>query len=222
MHRTVHVNRMLAIAFLMAGLEGDAACQGEIPVLDLTRPPETVSVPRTVAGQGGGILRPGAVTPPPKLPLKISLESIEPSSDGVYVKLVTLLVTNAGDGPYLFPVSRDADDVHRDGDQGRRSLLFRLRPAEQSGLADGLGMEVTFGAAGRPNSTMGLKPGQAVRVRLKGHLGIIPSTWKLPEDRTIRVQAEIVQTLFDDRTDLYMIKETRDAVSDNSLPLVIP
>jgi hypothetical protein len=231
-HRTVPANRIrrgkveimqraiLAVAVLASFAAGSGGA-GEVVVLDLTKPPEKEARPRLGGGSGRGITgRP--VPPPPKLPLKISLESIEPSSDGVYVKLITLLVTNAGDGPFLFPVSRDFDDVHGEGNQGRRSLLFRLRPAEQPGLVDGLGMAVTLSAAGRLDSTMRLEPGQAVRVRLKAHLGIPPAIWKIPEDRTIRVQAQIVQTLFDDRTDLYMIKEMRDAVSENSLPLVIP
>ena len=169
---------VLAVAVFASFAAGSGGA-GEVVVLDLTKQPKKEARPRLGGGFASGITgRP--VPPPPRLPLKIRLESIDPTSDGVYIRLVTLLVTNSDDRPFLFPVSRDFDDVHGEGNQGRRSLLFVLRPAEQLGFADMLDMAITFSAAARPDSTMRLEPGQAVRIRLKAHLGIPPSTWKIP------------------------------------------
>ena len=177
-----------------------------------------------ISGTGGGYSFHGPKHDP-KLPLQITLESIEPIP-GRQFSLVDMLVQNIGSEPYLLPIGRDPDIALRATNLGRREFWFDLKIAgERYAYLDG---QETYGSTDVPSTMMKIPPGGTVRVRFQ-----IDIPWTIRDALAgsrrdglteINVQGAVVDSAFDDNPEKYMQHlPFADAFSANELrvPIVL-
>jgi hypothetical protein len=186
-----------------------------VPMIDLTVPPTyAVSMRKLPVMHSVGGIAFHHTPPPPKLPLAIRLESIEPADQGSSTVLVQILITNIGSEPYLLPVARDGIEKLTSATQNFREFWCGLYATSQRYpeiMTSGM-----FASSELGNSTMAIPPRGTVRVRYKVDPSLGDWRWELGE--TIRVKAQCAEWPYQYKADHYYIHfPAPDAISQNDL-----
>lgn len=149
----------------------------KLPVLDWTGPPPppkgTFGFPGDSAGGAPG-LKP---KPRYRLPLKLTIRSVEPRSIARGQKLVIeLLVQNIGSEPYYLPVARNDGTVHAQGNKQRRVWFVDIRLHDVRGGPPVTRLcETTAGSVSAPTSLLRLGPSTVVTLRFESDARVIAS-----------------------------------------------
>ncbi len=198
------------------------------PVLNLAKAvprdqrPTSGWMPGAHIGGVGGV---GLVPRPYSLPLAVKLISISPRQLGPRTRLsVELVLKNMGTDPYYLPASLKRVTVLKQGNKGRRTLLFSLVLEDvkrHDRLSFGVGS--SDGSETIPSSFLRLAPGQAVRVLLAGGLNSLNqqqamSQWLAEGVKEVWARAKISEWRYEDKR-YFIENEAQPVTSGNALRL---
>ncbi|MCL4844808.1 MAG: hypothetical protein KJZ79_23355 [Bryobacteraceae bacterium] len=134
-------------------------------IIDLTAP-EPVGATRarapgiSIGSSSGGPIGPVNYSLP--LALRISRATHD---TGKQLLVADVSVQNAGTDAMTIPVSTNSA-VHRDGNRGRRKLIFTIHFASGQNAVVRRVAGATFGSVAEPDSLLELKPGESVTFRI--------------------------------------------------------
>ena len=186
-------------AILVVPMYGQIRSSGPA-LLDLTKPvppgEELTRLPGASIGTIGG----QRVPPLYPLPLEVETVSISPLRVEMGHKFaVELLLTNTGDSTFYLPASLNKASVLKQGNTGRRTIVFLLQLEDPiNGRKTSRVMVTADGSQTVPTSWLRMKPGEKVRVLFTGSLYPF-AEWLKAGDSEMRVRAQVVEWKYEDR-----------------------
>lgn len=211
-----------ALAFAMAVRAGETSNL----VLDLTAPTskgeQVTSLVGMSVGGATGMARIPRLYP---LALNVKLQLVSPQRFGPHEKLsVEMVLKNTGANPCYLPASPKHATVLKQGNKGRRTLLFSIVVEDvKRGRKLSFVIGSSDGSQTVPGSFLRIKPGQEVRVLLAGGLNSVGQQqtllrWVGKGVKQVQARAKVTEWKYEDKR-YFIENESRPVISANSIIL---
>lgn len=223
--RNKHYLKLFLLPLLLTVVASAGASDQTNLVLDLTHPPPAE---QEVTGFPGSSVEGSSAKPPERgypVHLAVQLKSISPQTVTIGKTVqVEVMLHCTGESSILLPASQNAAAVLREGNRGRRTMLFILVLQDvQHGRRLSFVVGSSAGAETVRGSLLDLKPGQAVRVLLAGGLNSTDqqqtlSRWIESGVKHVNARAEVSEWTYEDKR-YFIEKRSEPVLSPNSITL---